>query len=241
MATHKTDHSRWRHAKLTTCHKPRDKDYSFQKGSSKRIEAFAKAWIQNRAENRTGTVNQQESFYFPPGYGLHILLGHVVFLKMEAQTCEEEEREECVWRGLEGGGGLGGVGVWLEKKERRRAGGQAGQWHSRVTTWRHWQGVFPTARPSCYHSRPPFPGRNPQRHRHYWVAAWCHNPTPVWAGDAIVRQWSVALRYWTHTHSQAHTQAHWSALATSLATICPALPCSGLGTASNGHALTRLS
>lgn len=38
-----------------------------------------------------------------------------------------------------------------------------------------------------------------------------------------------------------HTQAHWSALATSLATICLALPCSGLGTASNGHAWTRLS
>lgn len=131
---------------------------------------------------------------------------------------------------------LGGV---TGENKRWRAGGQAGQWHSRITTWRHWQGVHPAVRPSCYHSRPPFPGRNPQRHRHYWVAAWCHQPTPVWADHAIVQRWSVALRYWTHT--QAHTQAHWSALATSLATICPALPCSGLGTASNGHALTRLS
>lgn len=148
------------------------------------------------------------------------------FLKME--TCkeeEEEEREESMCRGADCGG--------KEKKVEGRR--HPGQWHSRVTTWRHWQGVLPAAWPNCYHSQPPFPGHNPQRHRHYWVAAWCHNLTPMWVGDVIVQQWSVALRYWTHT------RAHWSTLATSLATICLALPCSGLGTARNGHDWTRLS
>lgn len=45
----------------------------------------------------------------------------------------------------------------------------------------------------------------------------------------------------THTHEQSHTHTQWSALATSLATICLALPCSGSGTASGGHAWTLLS
>lgn len=129
---------------------------------------------------------------FPSRSALHILPGHVgvFFLKMETCKEEEEEREESMCRGADCGG--------KEKKVEGRR--QPGQWHSRVTTWRHWQGVLPAAWPNCYHSQPPFPGHNPQRHRHYWVAAWCHNLTPMWVGDVIVQQWSVALRYWTHTH-----------------------------------------
>lgn len=56
-------------------------------------------------------------FYFPPGSGLHILLGHVVFLKME--TCKDEREEGVcrVWK--EVGGGL------TRKKKKKRGGGQA--------------------------------------------------------------------------------------------------------------------
>lgn len=47
---------------------------------------------------------------------------------------EEEEREECVWRGLEGDGGGGGSGGGVDwgKNKKKRGGGQAGKQDSDI-------------------------------------------------------------------------------------------------------------
>ena len=157
---------------------------------------------------------------------------------MEAQTCKRGRGEGgvCV-EGFGRGGGLG------KEKKNKRGGGQAGKQDSDIHALRRGD--------TDKVSSPPLGQAVITVGPRFQVATLSGTgiigsrlgaTTQPRCGPAMPLSDSEAWLWDTeHTHTESHTQAHWSALATSLATICPALPCSGLGTASNGHALTRLS
>lgn len=141
-------------------------------------------------------------------------------LKMEAETWKKRIKGVCVvvvvgvvWRKIRGGGQAGRQDSDIHALRRGDT--------DKVSSLLLGQAVIAVS--------PRFQVATPQRHRHYWVAAWCHNPGPSVGRHChcpTVKRGFEILN--THTH----TEARWSALATSLATICPALPCSGLGQSS---------